>query len=650
MKSIILKKLRLENFKAMSFEMDFNEEGKTIIRGENKTGKSHVLDAYCWLLTGVDQEGRFNYDLYDSNLEMTADNAIPAIVTGTFLIDGREVELQRFAQQKWTRKRNSSEYTKDKSDTYKFFVDGLEVTANDYKVRISEMFCPLDKLRFITNIRSAHDMDWKELRRHFSDMVGEIKDEDLHGDYTAIESLLAKYGNTDNVKEKLNQELKPLKKEVDELDADKKAQTKLLPDISPCEESRQKILEAEARIKEIDDEIIGFGEKNRPLKNKRETELLAIDEKKMELKAKRKAFDEEQDNAVRELKQKYMEAKSKADNVKFQNNAIKDDIAAIDRDIAAVQNDLKSVEDRYNALRTENATIKAREFNDNQTCSTCGQVLPHDMIDDLRIKFYEQKEKDHKACVEKGKQAAAQKEERTQRLKELEEKKASIKVQEVPSFEEEKKAYEDAKEGKRMFDDTEEFKTLTEEISRMEESLTVVPESDTSELQAEKDALLQTIKDLSVIVAREEEYARGQKRIEEIEEKKRQVGIEMAHLEGLLDTAIRREREWADIVRTRANKYFKYCHIEMTEISKAGEINDICTVTVGGVDFKTTNTASSVLAGVDIANAFMACYDVAMPTVMDNAEQITDNNLPTVSGQLVAMYVDKDYPVLTKVN
>ena len=85
----------------------------------------------------------------------------------------------------------------------------------------------------------------------------------------------------------------------------------------------------------------------------------------------------------------------------------------------------------------------------------------------------------------------------------------------------------------------------------------------------------------------------------------------------------------------------------MTEINKSGEINDICTVTIDGVDVGVANTARQIMAGIDIAKAFQTNAELDMPMFVDNAEQITDNNIPVISNQMILTYVDANYPELS---
>ena len=120
MKKTTLKSINLENFKGRTMAFDFSD-GRTVIRGTNEAGKSTLTNAFFWLLMGVDSQDRTNYELYDSTLDFTPENAIPAVVEGVFDIDGVEYAFKRVAKQKWVRPRGKSEYVKDPGG------DGAEV-------------------------------------------------------------------------------------------------------------------------------------------------------------------------------------------------------------------------------------------------------------------------------------------------------------------------------------------------------------------------------------------------------------------------------------------------------------------------------------------------------------------------------------------
>lgn len=124
-------------------------------------------------------------------------------------------------------------------------------------------------------------------------------------------------------------------------------------------------------------------------------------------------------------------------------------------------------------------------------------------------------------------------------------------------------------------------------------------------------------------------------------------GVELAKWEGLLDKLIAREREWADIVRDRANKYLEYSHVEMIEISKSGELNDTCTLSIDNVDRGVTNHANKTIIGIDISNAICRRYDVSLPLFIDDFEHFTSDMEYAGDRQVITMSADKEYPELT---
>lgn len=644
----------LENFKGRTMAFDFSEH--TILRGTNEAGKSTLANAFFWLILGVDSQNRTNYDLYDSTKEYTPENAIPAVVEGVFDVDGVEYVFKKTAKQKWTRPRGKSEYVKAKSDEYMFYIDSLAVSANIYKERIESIFAPIDKLKLMLNVRYYQSIDWKELRKHFADIIGEITAGELSGDYSSISPLLAKYEEdptfkgsaVEAVKEKLKQDMTPLKKSHESLESEIKGMKDMLPDTSGVEAAEALIAEKQKRISEIDREIIGLGEANKPYVEKRKSEEALIEAKIAEIETCRKEWNAANDAKLKAIKDEIAHVdeanadilKKNTDNAKY--------LSSLNAQIEAAKLQAQFLSEELDRLRKENAEIKARTFDDNQVCQTCGQHLPSDMIADIRELFYAQRERDHKACVDKGIRTKNSLENQNKIIESLE-KQASEVLTDLPLFSkanlEKELAY--LEESLVPFEHTERCINLHKELDLMEESLTVVPAVNSADLIAEKSIINSEIKELQAVVATKSERERGEKRIQSKENERAGIGVALARLEGLYDKCVEREREWAAVVRDRANKYLDYAHVEMVEISKAGEINDICTLTARSVGCGGTNTATQVLIGVDVARAFQKNAGLELPIIIDNAEQIVESNMPKLSNQLIAFYVDEKYSQLT---
>lgn len=649
MKKVTLKRLTLENWRAQNRIIDFSD--RTVIRGANGAGKSTVFESFLWLLTGADALDRTNYDLYDNTKEFTYENAIPAVVEGVFDVDGVEYVFKRSAKQKWIRPRGKSEYVKDKSDEYLYYIDGLAVSAKVYKDRIEELFADIDKLKLMLNVRYYQMLDWKARRKHFSDMVGIISDSELKGDYTSIAELLEKYKSTDAAKEKLRQEINPLKKSNDSLESEIKGMESMLPGLDGVEEAEKEIDAKQERISEIDKEIMGLGEANKPFVEKREKELAAIREKKQAIANAEKEWNDEQFSKCRNIQQQIADIDSENKKIQDENTRRLERISSINNQIDIANQQYIFLDEELVRLRKENKSIKSRVFDENQVCQSCGQPLPYDCISELKEAFYDKREKDHKSCVEKGVRTRDNRDKQQEIInnlkKSLDEMPPERELLDKDSL---LAALDEANENAIPFENSDMFRILNNQLNLMESQLTVVPEVNADELVAEKKRLSVEITELSKIVLKKTERERGEKTIAEKEKEKSKTGVELARLEGLFDKCVEREREWAAIVRDRANKYLHYCKVEMIELSKAGEMTDICTVTIDGVDVGVANTARQLVAGIDIAEAFQMNAGLNLPLFVDNAEQICDCNIPAVENQMILTYVDEKCPELTVIN
>ena len=648
MKDIRFKKVVLNGFRGQTREVVFND-GQTKIAGSNGTGKTTVYVAVKWCLTGVDERNRTNYNLFDDTLDFTPENSTPAIVELYIEVDGVEYTLKRQATQKWVRKRGSAEYTKASSDEYKFYIDGLELSATTYKDRVAEIFnMDVEKLKLCMDVLYYQLLDWKELRKHFADIVGEVKDSDMTGDYSDIMPYLEKYKSGEKAKEFLRQQINPFKQQIKDIDAVIKAQERLLPDLAPVAEAERQIVEKEARIAEINKEILGLEEPNKPLAEKRKAELEAIQSLKKQYADAKLNYETEQRKRLLVIQDELNEAEKHNASIEQQNKRNAQAVAQHNAVIRLCKEDIEDLEQERALLSKQNEEIKSREFTDT-ICPNCGQELPADKIAELRAKFYEDRDIQRAPIVERGKKVRARLDAQKARLEKLESEEVIITDNEATRIDtdEIRKRFDDAKKSLVPYDDTEEAKVLTAKINEATDTLTVVPEVDSAELQEEIQRLLVEIKELSQITARSESHDKGTKAIEQYNKEKSAAGIELAKWEGLLDKLMSREREWADIVRDRANKYLEYSHVEMIDISKSGELVDTCTLSINGVDRGVTNHANKTIIGIDISNAICKRYDVSMPLFIDDFEHFTSDLGMANDRQVVTLSANPDYPELT---
>ncbi len=141
MKEIILKELKLENFKGQTRTVVFNTN-TTVITGRNGAGKSTIMKAFNWLLTGrTDSAAKANSELFDNTKPLTQDTP-SASVSALIAVDGTEHKLQRTAKAKFTRPKGNTEYVKASSDEYRFYIDGMPYKSTEFDDWVEAQIAP----------------------------------------------------------------------------------------------------------------------------------------------------------------------------------------------------------------------------------------------------------------------------------------------------------------------------------------------------------------------------------------------------------------------------------------------------------------------------------------------------------------------------
>lgn len=638
MKEVKLKKLSLENWRSQNRVVEFNDI--TEIRGKNKEGKSSIMNAFLWLMTGYDEYNRSNYQLFDNTVEQTYENAVPASVEAVLDIDGYEYTFKKTAKQGWARPCGKSEYERKGTDDYSFFTDGIEVSATQYKQQIESLLAPIDKLKIMLNLRYFLMLDWKDMRKQLEAMVGEIESSDFKGDYGVILQDLIKY-TPDKLKSlykqqksKIEDNIKGLPKAIETLQSN-------LPDLKEAEEARKAIDEAKQQIADIDEKIVGAGDFAKPYIDKRNAELAEISKLQEEYKKAQTVYLSNFNEEVEKIQKEIREVDLYNAEVDREKKKTESERESNKKELDKMNAFLSTLQKRHDELTEQNKECKARVFT-GEKCAYCGQELPEDKLEEARRRFNEQKEKDHAYIVTQGK---ANKEQIESILKRIEELKAEIEkpleVMEKKDKSDLEAKLGDLRESFVPYDKTTEGAAKLSVIEEKRANLTVVPQQDNEALLNMKRGLLDEIETNSKKLGLKDEYDKQVEKIKNMQEQLRENSIEKAKLEGKLAKVKEYEEEKARIVSDRVNGKFEYVQIEMSETNKSGDIVPACVVKDNkGVNALVTNNASRVLCGIDIAIAFQNFYGLSLPLFIDNYELFSEDNQPNINRQVVRMIVD----------
>ena len=639
MKQVTIKKIMLENWRAQNRVVEFGQTNE--IRGRNKEGKSSIMNAFLWLVTGYDEMDRLNYQIFDNTVEQTYDNAKPASVEAVLDIDGYEYTFKKTAKQGWSRPRGKSEYERKGTDDYTFYTDGIEVSATQYKSQIESLLAPIDKLKIMLNLRYFLMLDWKDMRKQLEAMVGEIESSDFKGDYSVIFQDLIKYAPDQlkslykQQKSKIEDNIKGLPKAIETLQSN-------LPDLKEVEEARNAIDEAKQQIADIDEKIVGAGDFAKPYIEKRNAEIAEISKLQEDYANCEAAYNSKFEEEVLKITKEIRDVDSYNSDVDKANKKAESDKENAKKELENMTDLLSGLQKRHEELTEQNKECKARVFT-GEKCAYCGQELPEDKLEEARKRFNEQKEKDHEYIVSQGK---SNKEYLERTLKCIDNLKAEI---EKPLEVREKKSKDDLEDklddfikSSVPYNKTTEGAAKLSVIEEKRANLTVIPKQDNEELLNMKRGLLDEIETNSKKLGLKDEYDKQVEKIKNMQEQLRENSIEKAKLEGKLAKVKEYEEEKARIVSDRVNGKFEYVQIEMSETNKSGDIVPACVVKDNkGVNALVTNNASKVLCGIDIALAFQKFYGIKLPVFIDNAESINSENFPGINNQVIKLIVDE---------
>lgn len=640
MKKVILKKLILQNWRKQNKEISFNED-ITKVYGQNKAGKSSLRHAFLWLITGYDGENRMNYNLFDNTKTYTPEDSPAAVVEAIIEANGYEYSLKKTAEVGWIRRRGSNSYERKGTDDYKFFIDGVELSAGKYKEKVADLFCDLEVLRSILDINYFLYLDWKEQRKYLAVMAGEITDNDLTGNYKELLEQLEKYSLSE-LKARISSDIKPLKDSLKSLPITIKALENNLPDIKEAEEAKVLIENYKGQINNIDKDLQGFSDSIKPLIEKRNKELQEISDLERAINKDREIYEEKQFEKIKSISVEINSVDDENRKIDKINKNNQNDRENLLERIHILEKDLLFYGEKRNNLLDKLDKISEEEFIEDK-CSYCGQTLPEDKIESLKKVFYENIESSKKAIIKEG---LSVKECIESTNKSIETLKAQL--QAIPTAICKKKDLSilqaklaESQKNIVPFEQTELYKSAMNTLEEKRRSVTVIPEQDNSGLISMKEHLLKQIEAESEKVGLVKERKKQEDKIEEFKKQLKDTANALAEQEKLDNQIKTYEEERAKIISDRVNKFFKRCNITMMSQDKSGVWIPDCVITgIDGAIAATSNGAERILIGIDIANAFADFFNVSLPLFVDDMNLIDSSNEIKTCHQLIELIVN----------
>ena len=648
MREIKLKSLILVNFKGVrNLEVVFTDQ-RTIISGDNGTGKTTIFDAFTWLLFGKDSTGRSDSNFNIKTIDPLTKKPILHLehsVTGVISVDGKEMKLQRNYVEKWVKPRGTTEETLKNHETEFYLNDVKLATKKEYESEVAAILTE-DIFRMITNPFYFISLKVDAQKELLFDMAGGISDDEVAAIKPEYIELLAQLSGRSL--SQFSKEVAAKKKACNHVLAVIPSQIdtarRLMPESEDWEALEIELQKKKQRLTEIDNQITDKSKINEQ-ENQRKLEIQrTIGDKRMSLVNRqneiRASAGAERNEVMMKLKDLEYNHKSETRDLELNRSSLSN-----------CESEIQRIEDTLSVLRNEYRKINAETIQYPEgafVCPTCKRQLEVDDIEakqnELLANFNQNKAKRLKENKDKGfslvelkKKKEAERDSIISKIKESEDRIVLIERE----IEVQKANMPEAPDVDAMIKNDPTCISLNNEIADLNNQLNIESKPvDVSELRFAKSSLDDNIQELYKRLAKRDQIERAKKEIEELEEKRIQNNQAKADLEKWEFTVMSFQKDKDAKLIEKINSMFEVVSFSfVTEQLNGGE-KLTCVCTVNGTPYPDVNTAGKVNAGLDIINAICKYKGVSAPIFIDNSESV-NKIIPTIS-QVINLVVSKD--------
>lgn len=642
MKDVIIKQMKLTNFKGLrDFTIEFNDSVTSIL-GKNGSGKTTIFDAFTWLLFGKDSEDRKVFNIKTLDAQGVAIPRIPHEVSAILIVDGEEISLCRRYNEKWQKKRGTAteEFTGHEEER---LYNDVPMSIKDWSEKITSI-CSEQVFKFITNplYFSAQKADVQ--RSMLFRMAGEVSDAEIASGNAEFTALLASLtGKTmDEYKREISAKKKRIKAEIEGIPERIDERKRDMPEaenwLALDADLQAKSAELEVVEKSITDKSQAYSEASKA--------KLEISKKEFNIRQKLLGREYE---IKQDIQREYNEQSSQQSELRRQVEQAQAELNRVQSEMTRYQNDLNVMQGKRNTLIAEWREINARTLQikeDEFVCPTCKRPLDIEDIErkqnEMTESFNTRKAADLAENNRKGQANKKAMEDTMALVKKCEERIAELsnKIEELKS----NPLYNsvltapDATEAIEADADRKEYLRQIEEIKAELDKPLEVP--DTTELMEQKKSIIAELDAIKARLAKKETIERNNQRIQELETQLRNQSEELAQLEGIEFTMAAFSKAKIEAVESRINGLFSLVRFKMFEQQINGAEVETCEATVNGVPYSDLNNAMTINAGLDIINAICKSEGVTAPIFIDNAESV--NELLHTQSQMIRLVVTDD--------
>ena len=634
MKRITLKKLKIQNFKGCC-ERTVEFEKKTNIFGSNASGKTTIVDAFCWLMFNKDSTGSEKFNIRPLNSDGKMINNVEISVEANLDIDGVSLTLQKVQKQNWVKKRGSDTATLQGNVTT-YEIDSFPASEKEFKEKIDSII-PEDLFKLLSDPRAFASLQWKKQREILLKFISEITDADVletnETEYAPIvEEVLA--AGVEKATDKAKKAMAKLKDRQKELPARIDEASKSLvqvPELSDLELQRNALNEQlESVKKQRDDTSEAY---------KVVAEIQAeIMQTKLDIGGIVQDANANLDRRRREARRIHDDLESRAYEL-FQKRQGKD------RELKQLRDSIEEKERLRASLGEKYKEARVMTMDESETvCKMCGQVLPADRIDQIRADFEKNKADMVNKILEQGRKVKSEIDGYTAKIASIESEIASLKTAWNDVITEKNKAYETMNTIPATVDisENQEYQSLQTKLSNLEAQLGNMDTGENlkKQLEIRERGIREELDAVNRQFAAVESNERIHERIEELKSEQKEIGQKVAAQEQKIFLLEKFSRTKMDMLADGINSKFGIVSFKLFEIQINGGMKDTCEMMVDGVPYSSLNSAAKMQAGLDVIAALARLYNVSVPVWLDNRESVT--SITEIDGQVINLFVSAD--------
>lgn len=642
MNTIPLKKLALHDFQGGRFTLESQNGEDLNVFGANGSGKTRLMSAFLWLLTGKDSLGRSDFEIKSLDASGNQEHGLDHSVEAVFHLNGNDLALKKVYHEVWTKKRGSAK-AEMTGNTTDHFIDGVPVKENEYKSRVCEIFGDETRFRMLTNPAAFAVMPWQRQRALLMEVCGDIPDAEI---IAADESLaplraaLSRYTASktpfDDLKKVTMGRRAEINKQIEQIPVRIDEARRGLPDVKGLdrESLAAEISSLEGQLSGAKLRLAGVDTGGRIAPLTKELNGLVA-----EISGLDNAHYLKQSEIVTKLNQ---QIRGLVDADEAAERKAKSAKAEIEEKKARIS----SLDKAMDLLRNKWTGIDEEEFQDSteSVCPACGQNLPEEKVEAAREKaraaFNTSKAERLSYVQSEGKRMAAEKDRLLKEVGQLEKLSlvSSDNKAEIESLTAERNAAKAVAEDYSIIVGRQDLLDRKAAIEKAIAGAKGSVAEDRAAIMQEISAIEPKLADVREKHGRFEYISANEGRMKELKAEEKKLSREFEELEKLLfliETFIKRK---VSMLNEKINSEFEIVRFKLFNVLVNQGIEECCVFTVNGVPYDGgLNAAARTQGGLDIIRTLQKHFGIAPTVFIDNRESCTE--IPGMDCQIVNLIV-----------